>query len=157
MHWGQRKLLLSEIEFLTLFSEPGVTVVYAGAAPGTHTASLARLFPEVHQFVLVDPSPFIAKSSDRIVVRQEYFTAEVTPHGLDGRSAQMHPRQSDQARNVQSTNMSIQSSGRVGPYTGGQGVRGQEDALHLGRAHGPVAPHGQRGTHTSNLGPRMDL
>ncbi len=36
-HWGQRKLLLSEIEFLTLYSEKNDNVIYAGAAPGTHT------------------------------------------------------------------------------------------------------------------------
>lgn len=35
IHWGQRKLLLSEIEFLTLYGEDGMWVVYAGAAPGT--------------------------------------------------------------------------------------------------------------------------
>ena len=77
MHWGQRKLLLSEIEFLARFSEPGITCVYAGAAPGTHIPYLTQLFPEVARFVLVDPSPFICKPSERIVVRQEFFTAEV--------------------------------------------------------------------------------
>lgn len=77
VHWGQRKLLLSEIEFLTLYSEPGITVVYAGAAPGTHIGYLSRLFPEVSRFVLVDPSPFTCQPSDRIVVRNEYMTTEV--------------------------------------------------------------------------------
>ncbi|KAL9657222.1 hypothetical protein ABK040_011444 [Willaertia magna] len=33
LHWGQRKLLMSEIEFLTEFGFPNATVVYAGAAP----------------------------------------------------------------------------------------------------------------------------
>ena len=36
VHWGQRKLLLSEIEFLTIFSAPGDVLVYAGAAPHLH-------------------------------------------------------------------------------------------------------------------------
>lgn len=31
LHWGQRKLLISEIEFLTRFGEDGCCVVYAGA------------------------------------------------------------------------------------------------------------------------------
>ena len=31
----QRKLMLSEIEFLVHYGEPGTVVVYAGAAPGT--------------------------------------------------------------------------------------------------------------------------
>lgn len=72
-HWGQRKLLLSEIEFLTLYGEPGCLVVYAGAAPGTHTAYLANLFPEM-KFLCVDPAEFKLKSSDRIEVRRGFFT-----------------------------------------------------------------------------------
>ena len=35
-HFGQRKLLISEIEFLTMHARFNDTVVYAGAAPGTH-------------------------------------------------------------------------------------------------------------------------
>jgi len=60
VHWGQRKLLLSEIEFLTLHSLPGSLIVYAGAAPGTHIDYLADLFPNVN-FELVDPAPFTVK------------------------------------------------------------------------------------------------
>ena len=57
-HWGQRKLLFSEIEFLTLYGHLAKTVVYAGAAPGTHINYLSKeLFPE-HKWVLVDPAPF---------------------------------------------------------------------------------------------------
>jgi hypothetical protein len=60
IHWGQRKLLLSEIEFLTLHALPSSIVIYAGAAPGTHIEYLSKLFPDVN-FVLVDPSPFTVK------------------------------------------------------------------------------------------------
>ncbi len=60
IHWGQRKLLLSEIEFLTLHALPGTTVIYAGAAPGTHIEYLSNMFPDVN-FVLVDPAPFTVK------------------------------------------------------------------------------------------------
>ena len=58
-HWGQRKLLLSEVEFLSecLEGAGGGHVVYAGAAPGTHMTMLSALFPQLH-FTLVDPSPF---------------------------------------------------------------------------------------------------
>ena len=75
IHWGQRKLLLAEIEFLTRFSEPGACVVYAGAAPGTHTQYLIDLFPHL-SFVLVDPSPFSTQLQvqARCSVRQEAFT-----------------------------------------------------------------------------------
>eukprot|EP00961_Rhodomonas_salina_P002887 39493-Rhodomonas_salina.1 len=47
VHWGQRKLLLSELEFLTAHGAAGATVVYAGAAPGTHTRYLLELFPDL--------------------------------------------------------------------------------------------------------------
>ena len=75
IHWGQRKLLLSEIEFLTKFSVPGATVLYAGAAPGTHTLYLIELFPEL-KFVLVDPAPFSNKLKEgpQCLLRQEFFT-----------------------------------------------------------------------------------
>jgi len=73
IHWGQRKLLMSEIEFLTLYAEPGDTVVYAGAAPGNHTYFLSLMFPFL-KFVLVDPSPFYCISTPRIDVRQEFFS-----------------------------------------------------------------------------------
>eukprot|EP00961_Rhodomonas_salina_P157699 2122912-Rhodomonas_salina.1 len=53
-------------------------VVYAGAAPGTHTRYLIELFPEL-KFVLVDPSPFSdrLREGPRCVLRQEMFTDEV--------------------------------------------------------------------------------
>jgi cap2 methyltransferase len=75
MHWGQRKLLLSEIEFLTKYGVSGATVVYAGAAPGTHTGYLIELFPDL-KFVLVDPAPFSARlmQAPRCLLRHELFT-----------------------------------------------------------------------------------
>ena len=78
LHWGQRKLLISEIEFLTLYGNGRNLVVYAGAAPGTHLRYLIRLFPET-RFVLVDPAPSAIHSSDdgKIVVLQEMFTDDV--------------------------------------------------------------------------------
>jgi Poly A polymerase regulatory subunit len=74
-HWGQRKLFISELEFLSLYSNPGDLVVYAGAAPGTHTNFLSELFPNL-TFFLVDPSPFIAKETDKIKIKQSFFTDE---------------------------------------------------------------------------------
>jgi hypothetical protein len=73
LHWGQRKLLMSEIEFLTLFATSGATVVYAGAAPGTHIGFLSDMFPEVH-FHLVDPAPFTVQPTDKITIVQSLFT-----------------------------------------------------------------------------------
>eukprot|EP01041_Mallomonas_annulata_P005607 gene5607-11321_t len=76
VHWGQRKLLLSEIEFLSKFAHDGITCVYAGAAPGTHITFLADLFPEVH-FVLIDPSDFSIEPSSQITTRQEFMTDNI--------------------------------------------------------------------------------
>lgn len=78
VHWGQRKLLLSEIEFLTQHGSQCERVIYAGAAPGTHIKFLSILFPHL-QWILVDPAEFKISSSEhpKIDVRQEYFTSEL--------------------------------------------------------------------------------
>ena len=76
MHWGQRKLLMSEIEFLLMTQTPkkNCTVVYAGAAPGTHVQVLAEMFPS-HTFILIDPAPFTVRpEKGRIVIHQCMFT-----------------------------------------------------------------------------------
>jgi hypothetical protein len=47
VHWGQRKLLLSEIEFLIRnLKNEKIVLIYAGAAPGDHIPVLAELFDE---------------------------------------------------------------------------------------------------------------
>jgi len=80
MHWGQRKLLLSEIEFLTKFGRRGKTVVYVGAADGEHDPFLSDLFPD-YTLILYDPRDFhpqtvayAEKYPDRIQIRQQFFT-----------------------------------------------------------------------------------
>eukprot|EP01012_Entosiphon_sulcatum_P068394 TRINITY_DN98575_c0_g1_i1.p1 TRINITY_DN98575_c0_g1~~TRINITY_DN98575_c0_g1_i1.p1 ORF type:complete len:397 (+),score=41.14 TRINITY_DN98575_c0_g1_i1:26-1192(+) len=66
LHIGQRKLLLSEIEFLTHYlrdypssigENNSLFVIYAGAANGRHIPFLLRLFREA-RFYLADPVPF---------------------------------------------------------------------------------------------------
>ena len=55
-HFGQRKLLMSEIEFLTMHAQFNDTVVYAGAAPGTHIDFLKGMFTDLHlKYFLIDP------------------------------------------------------------------------------------------------------
>ena len=80
LHWGQRKLLLSEIEFLTNYwneydQNLKKYVLYVGAAPGEHIKHLIKLFPTIH-FILYDPAPFTIKPSDNVTIHQEYFTDE---------------------------------------------------------------------------------
>jgi hypothetical protein len=73
-HWGQRKLLLSEIEFLVQYGDKAKLVLYVGAAPGTHIGYLSDLFPE-HRFILFDPLPFVIKPRrEMIECRREIFT-----------------------------------------------------------------------------------
>lgn len=56
-HNGQRKLLLSEVEFLTMYSKKAKYFIYAGSAPGWKNFYLSLLFPNL-TFILVDPNPF---------------------------------------------------------------------------------------------------
>ena len=83
LHWGQRKLLLTEIEFLTLYfkketvkdKKKELYVIYAGSAPGTHILYLSKLFPNVH-FELYDPREFSRKCHGNVMINTyvQYFT-----------------------------------------------------------------------------------
>ena len=101
--WGQRRLFLAELEFLSLHAAaqqhsppqpssppsphslpalpssastgpppPPSTVVYAGAAPGSHLSYLARLFPEL-TFVLYDTAPFRVQAGGNVQLKAELF------------------------------------------------------------------------------------
>jgi SAM-dependent methyltransferase len=88
LHWGQRKLLLSEIEFLTTFTknintDKKIYVIYAGAAPGTHILYLSNLFPMIY-FELYDPRDFSRNlnsqefgDTNNINTHVQYFTDEI--------------------------------------------------------------------------------
>lgn len=73
IHWGQRKLLISEIEFLTKHSFDNQLVVYVGAAPGRHITYLSSLFPTL-VFHLYDPVKFDIRPTDKIKIFQQLFT-----------------------------------------------------------------------------------
>jgi SAM-dependent methyltransferase len=84
LHWGQRKLLLTEIEFFTMFlsTNPSIKTkiyaIYAGSSPGTHILYLAKLFPNIH-FELYDPRNFsdkLLKNTNMIKTHIQYFTDE---------------------------------------------------------------------------------
>ena len=53
-HIGQRKLLLTEIQFLT--NKKSGVVVYAGSAPGNHIPVLLKIFPNKFKWILIDPN-----------------------------------------------------------------------------------------------------
>jgi len=77
--WGQRKLFISELQFLTRFwdkkKHPKLTIVYAGSAPGKHIKWLAKLFPDTI-WHLYDPREFDIQDDDQIKIHQEYFLDE---------------------------------------------------------------------------------
>lgn len=72
LHQGQRKLLLTEILFLTKYGHLNNVIVYIGAAGGHHIPYLAELFPN-HIFNLYDPSKFAIKPTDRIRIYNQLF------------------------------------------------------------------------------------
>eukprot|EP00668_Euglena_longa_P030094 GGOE01037502.1.p1 GENE.GGOE01037502.1~~GGOE01037502.1.p1 ORF type:complete len:542 (-),score=125.61 GGOE01037502.1:215-1672(-) len=87
LHFGQRKLLLSEVEFLSQWfadhpsAVPDTLCVYAGAADGRHLPLLFALFPFVRWF-LADPNPLHPSVTQRrfpqvVEILADFFTDDV--------------------------------------------------------------------------------
>ena len=77
IHWGQRKLFFSELEFFLKFCphDQG-TVLYVGSAPGKHILALNYLFPDIH-FILYDPASFnLPSPSTKYDIRKFFFYEE---------------------------------------------------------------------------------
>jgi hypothetical protein len=77
LHFGQLKLLLSEIEFLTRYGHLARKVVYVGASPGLHIGVLLKMFPD-HKFYLYDPVKVyrgLANQRDRVVINTRPYDA----------------------------------------------------------------------------------
>lgn len=75
-HIGQRKLLLSEVQFLTHYykhEKQDPVVVYAGAAPGHHLTMLSNMFPRV-KFILYDTIDFSMSPNSK---NDHYNTFEI--------------------------------------------------------------------------------
>ena len=75
MHWGQLKLFLSELLYYSMFSDKPYTILYVGAAEGTHTAKLAEMFPR-NKFVLYDPRKFVMEKRSNVELHNMLFTDE---------------------------------------------------------------------------------
>ncbi len=89
-HWGQRKLLWSEIEFYSLVSYERQTdlsdycVIYAGAADGAHQAIIRQLFPKL-QLVLYDPAKFAVRADELVTLKTGpagFFSDATVPEAL---------------------------------------------------------------------------
>jgi hypothetical protein len=79
-HWGQRKLLMSEILFFSKilnYIDEERTVVYIGAATGTHILLLTSIFPNL-KFDLYDPNDFdnVLMGNKNINIYKQFFTNE---------------------------------------------------------------------------------
>ena len=75
--WGQRKLLITTLQFLTRSWDPSrvpnPVVVYAGAAPGKNIQIVSDLFPTA-TFHLYDPAKFSVRPTSSINLYNQYFT-----------------------------------------------------------------------------------
>lgn len=86
--WGQLKLLITELDFLTRYWNPETVptpwVLYLGAAEGHHIAILSKLFPQA-RFVLYDQrafSPLLA-GLPNVETRQRLFLEADYPEFTD--------------------------------------------------------------------------
>jgi hypothetical protein len=80
LHWGQRKLLMSEIEFLTDFYDSydqntQKYFLYVGASPGHHINYLIKMFPDIY-FILYDPRRSYVELGNMVEIHQKLFTNE---------------------------------------------------------------------------------
>jgi hypothetical protein len=93
-HWGQKKLLLSEIQFLTKVCQKlnikklnNYAVVYIGSAAGYHLPILYNLFPEL-LWLLYDPAPFSKEANkhsnkSKVKIFNMFFTDDTIKHVLN--------------------------------------------------------------------------
>jgi hypothetical protein len=86
VHWGQRKLLLNELEFLVRFDTEitaeckkkkcRATILYVGAANGMHSNWMVKAFPQ-YDFVFFDKAKFDIQPATNVTIRKEYFTDDL--------------------------------------------------------------------------------
>ena len=83
IHHGQRKLLLSEIEFLTVEydkwkNKKDIILLYVGAAEGYHTEMLIKLFPDF-EYHLYDKREFYDKlyDNEKVKIFNKYFDDKI--------------------------------------------------------------------------------
>lgn len=83
IHWGQRKLHLSEVDFFMSYTNQNekYTIVYAGAANGQHIPLLLKLFPNL-EFHLYDPAPFSPVVLSNPALKINPFKDSVLPVGF---------------------------------------------------------------------------
>lgn len=78
IHWGQRKLFLTELLFFSVNwdGETEITVVYAGSAPGDHIEYLSQVLGPKVTFILYDPAVTRVRLNENIILGTGKFTDE---------------------------------------------------------------------------------
>jgi len=87
-HYGQLKLLISEIEFLNKIINidkniENILIIYIGAAPGIHIKLLYEMFPNF-EYILIDPDKFsediinLSKTNNNINIINKLFYEKET-------------------------------------------------------------------------------
>lgn len=77
LKWGQRKLLITEVDFLTRYYDcyrknEKKYLLYVGASPGQHINYLKILFPDIN-YILYDKVDSKVEPSQNVVFHQRYF------------------------------------------------------------------------------------
>jgi hypothetical protein len=83
-HLGQRKLLLSEMQFYLKIQKG--TVIYAGSAPGEHTPVILKLFPNLN-FIMVDPHLHIMDYPYQYIYKKVHSEIQDSGYVLGGSRA----------------------------------------------------------------------
>ena len=73
---GQRKLLVSEIQFLTKYGHLSDTVIYIGSAPGYHLNILIESFKNIKKWIFFDPYYTIINKTENIQINRQLFDKE---------------------------------------------------------------------------------
>jgi len=95
-HWGQMKLLMSEIQFLNhvaldkSINHKKTLITYAGAAGGEHLEYLYSIYPD-YDWLLIDPGSFSKAAANHprrgaVKIRNEFFldsTIKTIPSGYE--------------------------------------------------------------------------
>ncbi len=98
-HHGQRKLTLSEIQFLNTCGKDINLVIYIGSAPCEHLPILRKMYPTI-KFLLIDPH-FHAFNDDHVYVYQNIHAIDNINHSrfttIIKNGLQANPREYDNA------------------------------------------------------------
>lgn len=89
-HYGQRKLLINEIQFLTYYAKQTNIIIYVGAAPCEHLTVIKHLFPN-NKYLLIDPNYCIIDDDKSVYIYQN-------PHIISNNAINIYRIYSDKTK-----------------------------------------------------------